>query len=90
MPACAGRRRRPRSAGRWPSFPRQLEAMTIISENLAALVPLGHRLVNRRRIAVDQLDGEPIVSMPVGTGIRAALDIGCAAAGFTPRHHDRG
>jgi DNA-binding transcriptional LysR family regulator len=64
--------------------PDGLEAMTIVSENLSALVPLGHRLANRRRLAVGQLDGEPIVSMPVGTGIRAALDMGCAAAGFAP------
>lgn len=64
--------------------PDGLEAMTIVSENLAALVPFGHRLAKRRRLALDQLDGEPIVSMPVGTGIRAAVDIGCAAAGFTP------
>jgi DNA-binding transcriptional LysR family regulator len=64
--------------------PDGLEAMTIVSENLAALMPLGHRLAKRRRLALDQLDGEPIVSMPVGTGIRAALEIGCAAAGFTP------
>jgi DNA-binding transcriptional LysR family regulator len=64
--------------------PDGLEEMTLVSENLAALVPLGHRLANRRRIAVNQLDGEPIVSMPVGTGIRTTLDIGCTAAGFTP------
>jgi DNA-binding transcriptional LysR family regulator len=64
--------------------PDGLDSMTIVSESLTALVPLGHRLANRRRLAVDQLDGEPIVSMPVGTGIRAALDIACAAAGFTP------
>ncbi|MDT5084739.1 MAG: hypothetical protein QOJ61_1782 [Mycobacterium sp.] len=64
--------------------PDGLEAMTIVSENLAALMPFGHRLAKRRRLALDQLDGEPIVSMPVGTGIRAAVDIGCAAAGFTP------
>lgn len=63
--------------------PDGLESMTIVSENLAALVPLGHRLANRRRITVDQLHGEPIVSMPVGAGIRAALDIACTAAGFT-------
>jgi DNA-binding transcriptional LysR family regulator len=64
--------------------PDGLGSMTIVRENLAALVPLGHRLANRRRITVGQLDGEPIVSMPVGTGIRATLDIACAAAGFTP------
>jgi DNA-binding transcriptional LysR family regulator len=64
--------------------PDGLEAMTIVSENLSALVPLGHPLANRRRLAIGRLDGELIVSMPVGTGIRAALDMGCAAAGFAP------
>lgn len=69
------------AAGEPPDW---LGAMTIASENLVALVPLGHRLAKRRRIAIDQLDGEPIVSMPAGTGTRATLDIGCAAAGFIP------
>jgi DNA-binding transcriptional LysR family regulator len=59
-------------------------SMTIVSEGLAALVPPGHRLARRRRVDVDDLALEPIVSMPTGTGIRATLDIGCAAAGFAP------
>ena len=59
-------------------------SITIVSEGLAALVPPGHRLARRRRVDVDDLALEPIVSMPTGTGIRATLDIGCAAAGFDP------
>ena len=66
------------------SPPDGLETLTLVSEPLGALVPRGHRLADRKRIAVDELAVEPIVSMPVGTGIRAALDIACATAGFTP------
>ncbi|WP_319449075.1 MULTISPECIES: LysR family transcriptional regulator [unclassified Mycobacterium] len=66
------------------SPPDGLEALTLVSEPLGALVPRGHPLADRKRIAVNDLAGEPIVSMPVGTGIRAALDIACATAGFTP------
>ena len=58
--------------------------MTIVSENLCALIPRAHTLARRARLPIGQLDGEPIVCMPVGTGIRATLDMGCAAAGFTP------
>lgn len=64
--------------------PAELAAMTIVRENLAVLLPPGHRLASRKRIAVQQLRGEPIVSMPLGTGIRAAFDIACTAAEFTP------
>jgi DNA-binding transcriptional LysR family regulator len=65
-------------------LPDGLDGMTIISENLSALVPPGHRLARRARLPIGRLDGEPIVCMPAGTGIRATLDMGCAAAGFTP------
>jgi DNA-binding transcriptional LysR family regulator len=65
--------------------PDGLDALTIVSESLSALIPRRHRLARRARLPVSQLNGEPIVSMPTGTGIRATLDIGCAAAGFTPQ-----
>jgi DNA-binding transcriptional LysR family regulator len=66
-------------------LPDGLDGMTIITENLSALVPPTHALARRARLPIGQLDGEPIVCMPVGTGIRATLDMGCAAAGFTPQ-----
>ena len=36
-------------------------------------------------ITIRQLRDLPLVSLPRGTGVRAALDAACAAAGFTPR-----
>jgi DNA-binding transcriptional LysR family regulator len=65
--------------------PDGLDAMTIVSENLSALIPPGHRLARRATLPVSRLGGEPIVTMPGGTGIRATFDIGCAAAGFSPQ-----
>jgi DNA-binding transcriptional LysR family regulator len=65
--------------------PANLESMTIISEPLAALVPHSHRLARRKGMDIRALANEPLVSMPVGTGVRACLDIGCADAGFTPQ-----
>lgn len=61
-----------------------LESLTIVSEGLCVLVPHGHRWASRSHIAVGDLGGEPIVSMPRGTGIRAAFDGACSAAGVSP------
>lgn len=65
--------------------PAALESMTIISEPLAALVPAGHPMARRATADFARLADEALVSMPSGTGVRAALDMGCASAGFTPR-----
>lgn len=65
--------------------PTTLDSMTIVSERLAALVPRGHRLARRKAADYTTLTGEPLVSMPAGTGVRAALEIGCAEAGFVPQ-----
>jgi DNA-binding transcriptional LysR family regulator len=62
-----------------------LRASVIVSEGLVALVPPGHHLAERARITVSDLAGEAIVAMPLGTGIRAVLDIACVAADFSPR-----
>ncbi|MGH3171085.1 MAG: LysR family transcriptional regulator [Trebonia sp.] len=39
----------------------------------------------QEELAVTELRGEPVVCLPRGTGVRAALDDACQAAGFTPR-----
>lgn len=65
--------------------PAALESMTIISEPLAALVPAGHPLARRATADFARLADEALVSMPSGTGVRAALEMGCASAGFTPQ-----
>lgn len=65
--------------------PETLQSMIVISEPLAALVPAGHRLARRKHLDYATLADESLVSMPVGTGVRAALDIGAHHAGFVPR-----
>jgi DNA-binding transcriptional LysR family regulator len=65
--------------------PGGLDALTIVSERLVALVPAGHPLARRRRVALADVIAHPLVCMPVGTGIRAVLDAACAEHRLTPR-----
>ncbi|MGT2531434.1 LysR family transcriptional regulator [Streptomyces nojiriensis] len=64
--------------------PAGLEAMTIVSERLVVLVPPGHPLAGRRRVALRDLGAHPIVCMPPGTGLRTVFDQACAARGIDP------
>jgi DNA-binding transcriptional LysR family regulator len=64
--------------------PTGLAAHVIISEGLAAVVPPGHPLTRRRRATLAALTAYPLVSLPVGTGIRGVLDRACRAAGLRP------
>jgi DNA-binding transcriptional LysR family regulator len=42
-------------------------------------------LAARSVVALDDLRDQPLVSLPRGTGVRAAFDAACATAGFEPR-----
>lgn len=65
--------------------PRGLDALSIVSERLAAAVPPGHPLLTGRPgTTLADLAGYPIVCMPSGTGIRGVLDQACAAQGVRP------
>lgn len=64
--------------------PEGLEALTIVSERLVALVPPGDPLAARRRVTLRDLCERPIVCMPQGTGLRTVLDEACAARGLRP------
>ncbi|MEU3610324.1 LysR family transcriptional regulator [Streptomyces sp. NPDC035033] len=66
------------------STPDGLDALTIISERLVAVVPPGHPLARRKGLALRDLVRHPLVCMPPGTGLRAVLDRACAARGLTP------
>lgn len=44
----------------------------------------GHRLAGRRRVAIDDLAGEPLITLEEGTGLRMAVDQACREAGFAP------
>jgi DNA-binding transcriptional LysR family regulator len=62
--------------------PDGIESVVIIDEPLVAAVPHGHPLAPRTSIGLRSLARHAIVSMPRGTGVRAALDHACTAAGI--------
>jgi DNA-binding transcriptional LysR family regulator len=61
-----------------------INALTVASERLIALVPPDHCLAGRKRVTLAEITAYPIVCMPVGTGIRTVLDQSCAARGLEP------
>ena len=73
--------------------PADIDSVVLVDEELVAVVAPGHPLADAGTgagtaadaITIRQLRDLPLVSLPRGTGVRAALDAACAAAGFTPR-----
>jgi DNA-binding transcriptional LysR family regulator len=62
--------------------PRDLGVLPVLTERLVAAVPPGHPLLTGRApVPLAGLARHEVVCMPAGTGIRAALDASCAAAG---------
>jgi DNA-binding transcriptional LysR family regulator len=62
-----------------------LEAAVVIDEALVAVVGSDDPLSALETITVDALRDQPLISLPHGTGVRAALDAACTSVGFTPR-----
>ncbi len=62
-----------------------MNTAVLIDEKLVAAIAPGHPLAGRQTVAIKALRDVPLVSLPRGTGVRAALDAACAAAGFEPR-----
>jgi DNA-binding transcriptional LysR family regulator len=57
----------------------------LVEEALVVAMTPGNPLASHRSITVDQLRGQPLVCLPRGTGVRTALDLACADAGFEAR-----
>ncbi|MCV7153213.1 LysR family transcriptional regulator [Mycolicibacterium pyrenivorans] len=57
----------------------------ITDEAIEAAVVRGHPLTRRKSLPLDKLCEHPLISLPVGTGLRSRLDAACAAAGLHPR-----
>lgn len=57
----------------------------ITDEAIEAAVVRGHPLARRKSLPLDKLCEHPLISLPVGTGLRSRLDAACAAAGLHPR-----
>ncbi|MEU7742239.1 LysR substrate-binding domain-containing protein [Nonomuraea sp. NPDC049158] len=74
------------------SVPPGLDAQVVIDQALVAAVGLTHEpavgvahdLVGKPAITLRELADRALICLPRGTGLRAALDEACAAAGFTP------
>jgi DNA-binding transcriptional LysR family regulator len=62
-----------------------ISTAVLIDEELVAAVAPGHPLASKEAVTVKELRDVPLVCLPRGTGVRAALDAACAAAGFEPR-----
>jgi DNA-binding transcriptional LysR family regulator len=62
----------------------RLERQIVIDDTLVAAVAAGHPLSARPTVALAHLAELPLISLPRGTGLRTALDEGCAAAGLQP------
>jgi DNA-binding transcriptional LysR family regulator len=62
-----------------------ISTTVLVDEELVAAVAPGHPLASKETVTVRSLRDVPLVSLPPGTGVRAALDAACAAAGFEPR-----
>ena len=65
--------------------PPGLDFAVITDEALEAAVAPQHRLARRRQLSLRELCEHPLISLPVGTGLRSRLDNACAAAGLRPR-----
>ncbi|TQK27743.1 LysR family transcriptional regulator [Arthrobacter sp. SLBN-53] len=63
--------------------PPGLDVHTVTDEAVVAAVAADHPLAGRSRLPVAELSGHPLISLPVGTGLRMRLDNACAEAGIT-------
>lgn len=66
------------------SIPSGLNSMTIVSEGLCAMVPVGHSLDRRKSLSMNDIADQRIIAMPAGTGLRTAFDRACLAHGVEP------
>lgn len=64
--------------------PENLSAQVIVSEGLVALVPSDWPQATQKQLPIAELAACALVTLPEGTGIRAALDAACVTAGVTP------
>ncbi|MGW2212762.1 LysR family transcriptional regulator [Streptomyces sp. NPDC001781] len=64
--------------------PEDLDGWQVISEPIVAAVPHEHPLAEKDGVTLAELSAYPLVCLPEGTGIRAALDEASAAIGLTP------
>ena len=65
--------------------PAGIATEVLSDERLVAAVGAADPLAAKARVPLAALRERALISLPPGTGMRAALDAACAAAGFAPR-----
>jgi DNA-binding transcriptional LysR family regulator len=65
--------------------PEGLELAVIADEAIVAVVAHGEPLSDQETVGLGALEEHTLISMPVGSGMRAVLDEVCTAAGVRPR-----
>jgi LysR family hydrogen peroxide-inducible transcriptional activator len=70
---------------RLPKRRSDLEVKFLVREPMLLVVPVGHRLSEKRSVALAELAEEPFVTMKPGHGLRELLERFCRQAGFQPR-----
>lgn len=65
--------------------PDGVATQVIVDDVLVAAVAPGDPLAARGSVPLSALATRQLITLPLGTGLRAAVDAGCAAAGFRPR-----
>jgi DNA-binding transcriptional LysR family regulator len=66
------------------SPPRGLDTQVVTDEPIACAVSTTHPLAGAKTVKLAALADHPLISLPVGTGIRARFEAACAVAGFQP------
>jgi DNA-binding transcriptional LysR family regulator len=64
--------------------PPGIDSQIVVDESLVAAVSRHVPDSTRSSIRLIDLQDRPLISLPVGTGLRACLDSACASAGFSP------
>jgi DNA-binding transcriptional LysR family regulator len=73
------------AAGRERESSPQLARQIVVDDRLTAGVAAGHPLALRRTISLRSLVEHALMCVPRGTGMRTALEEGCATIGVEPR-----
>ncbi len=63
-------------------LPERVHGTLVTREPVVALMPAGHPLAGRRRVSLEGLAGEPLVTFPRGSGMRDTIEDGFRAAGL--------
>src|SRR5262245_46621655 len=69
--------------------PAGIDVQVVVDERLVAAVAKGHALARRKTVTLDALRDQALISLPTGTGLRAANASSIAAAGVGPQSPSR-